>query len=384
METDFQKAVGKSRGEVARDINDFLSTPYPITRRGVQIDLCQLSPDLNMHEQFSFALLAEAYAQNWDARSAEGFYRRAVSSVVSPDVADAMVEAFRDRNGTAYKTYEARYGNRFTLSDGSYWATALALSIDAGSPAPILSYLRLFTVCLMEFAYMEDRNPDATYTWQYYESFRALLDALTAKPENPPHPLKVRALGGTAGKRNGDAYTLSLGVDIENPNTDRMARDVHIDVTLKDRDGNVVTVIKDRIQSIDPATVYHYGITRAVRGAATAGISASVKAHSYLKLSTPIMKHAKLTSLRIFRSENATRLSGSLHSEYDRAINSATLHYQLLTNENKIVGGGNEWLLDGIQPNATHALDSTLALTVPNASKAVYSIDFDAMELVRD
>ncbi len=384
METEFQKAVGKSTGEVARDINDFLNKPYPITHRGRQFDLCRLSPDLNMHEQFSFALLSEAYAQGWETRAAEGFYRRAVSSAVSPDVANAMVEAFRDRKGSAYRSYEARYGNRFSLSDGSYWATCLALSIDAGSPAPILRYLRLFTVCLMEFAYMEDRNPDATYTWQYYESFRALLDALTAEPEQAPLPLKVRALGGTAGKRNGDSYTLSLGVDIENPNPDRMARDVHIDVTLKDRDGNTVTVIKDRIQSIDPATVYHYGITRTVRGAATAGISASAKANAYLKLTTPIMKHAKLTSLRLFRSENATRLSGALHSEYDRAIASATLHYQLLTDENKIVGGGNEWILDGIQPNADHTIDSTLALTVPNATKAVYSIDFDAIELVRD
>lgn len=384
METEFQKAIGKSRGEVARDINDFLSTPYPITHRGVQIDLSNLSPDLNMHEQFSFALLSEAYAQGWDARTAEGFYRRAVSSAVSPELTDAMVEAFRDRTSAAYKSYEARYGNRFSLADGSYWSTCLAISIDAGSPAPILKYLRLFTVCLMEFAYMEDRNPDATYTWQYYESFRALLDTLTAEPEKAPLPLKVRALGGTAGKRNGDSYTLSLGVDIENPNPDRMARDVHIDVTLKDRDGNVVTVIKDRIQSIDPATVYHYGITRTVRGAATAGISASAKANAYLRLSTPIMKHAKLTSLRLYRPENATRLSGVLHSEYDRAISAATLHYQLLTDQNKIVGGGNEWLLDGMCPNADHTIDSNLALTVPNAVKAVYSIDFDAIELVRD
>ncbi len=371
-------------GEVIRDVSDFLSTPYPLIHRGRQIDLCTLAPDLNMHEQFSFALLSEAYAQGWDTNTAEGFYRRAVSSAVSPDVADAMTSAFRDRDGAAYRAYEKRYGNRFSLSDGSYWATCLALAVDAGHPETVLGYLRLFTVCLMEFAYMEDRNPTATYTWCYYDSFRALLDALTAEPETAPLALKVRALGGTAGKRNGDTYTLSLGVDIENPNPDRMARDVRIDVTLKDRNGNTVAVIKDRIQSIDPATVYHYGVTRTVRGAATAGISASVKASSYLKLSTPIMKHAKLTSLRLFRPENATRLCGSINSEYDRPLSSVTLHYQLLTNDNKIVGGGNEWLLDGMMPNVPHAIESTLALTIQNATKAVYSIDFDAMELVRD
>ena len=384
METEFQKAAGKSMGEVVRDIGDFLSTPYPLVHRGRQFDLCTLAPDLNMHEQFSFALLSEAYAQGWDSNTAEGFYRRAVSSAVSSDVADAMTAAFRDRNSSAYLSYEKRYGNCFSLSDGSYWATCLALAVDAGHPEAVLGYLRLFTVCLMEFAYMENRNPSATYTWCYYDSFRTLLNVLTAESDSAPLPTKVRALGGTAGKRNGDTYTLSLGVDIENPNPDRMARDVRIDVTLKDRSGNTVSVIKDRIQSIDPATVYHYGVTRTVRGAATAGISASAKASSYLKLSTPIMKHAKLTSLRLFRPENATRLCGSLNSEYDRPLSSVTLHYQLLTDENKIVGGGSEWLLDGLSPDQPHNIDTTLALTVQNATKAVYSADFDAMELVRD
>lgn len=371
-------------GEVIRDVNDFLSTPYPLSRRGQVIDLCTLTPDLNMHEQFSFAFLSEAYAQGWDPHTAESFYKRAVSSAVSSDLSDAMTAAFRDREGEAYRAYEQKYGNHFTLSDGSYWSTCLALAVDAGHPEVVLKYLRLFTVCLIEFAYMEDRNPAATYTWCYYDSFRALLDALTAKPETAPLPPKVRALGGTASKRVGDTYTLSLGVDIENPNPDRMARDVSVDVTLKDRDGNTVAVIKDRIQSIDPATVYHYGVTRKIHGAATAGISASAKAASFVKLSTPIMKHAKLTSLRLFRPEDATRICGSLNSEYDRPLSSVTLHYQLLTEQNKIVGGGGEWLLDGIAPGVPHAIDSTLALTVQNATKAVYSIDFDAMELVRD
>lgn len=383
METEFQKAVGKSPGEVVRDISEFLSTPYPILHRGKQIDLCTLTPELNMHEQFSFALLSEAYAQGWEVRAAESFYRRAVSPAVSPAVANSMIEAFRDRDSAAYRAYEKVYGNRFSLSDGSYWATCLAISIDAGSPAAVLRYLRLFTVTLMEFAFMEARNPTTTYTWRYYESFRRLLDELT-EPETALLPLKVRALGGTAGKRDGDSYALSLGVDIENPNPDRMARDVSVDVTLKDRNGNTVAVIKDQIRSIDPATVYHYGVTRKVRGAATAGISASAKASSYLKLSTPIMKHIKLTKLRLFRPENATRLVGALVSEYDRPLSTVTLHYQLLTDDNKIVGGGGEWLMDSIAPNAPCEVTSNIALTVPNAAKAVYSVDFDAMELVRD
>ena len=72
METEFQKAVGKGIGEVMRDIAEFLSTPFIINEER-QLDLCTLVPDLNMHEQFSFALLSEAHTQGWEQETAENF-----------------------------------------------------------------------------------------------------------------------------------------------------------------------------------------------------------------------------------------------------------------------------------------------------------------------
>lgn len=382
METEFQNAVGKSMGEVVRDISEFLSYPFVIHPEK-QIDLCRLLPDLNMAEQLSFALLSEALTQGWDMDTAESFYRHAVSMTVDGGTVEAITAAFREPKGEAFAAYRKKYGNRFSMLDGSYWSTCLALGIDAGQVGEVMRYLRLFTVTLMEFAYMGDSNPAVTYAWSYYESFRAMLDELTAPPEPDPLPLKVRSLGGSAGKRNGDTYQLSLGVDIENPNPDRMARDVGIDITLKDRDGNILSVIKDKLRNIDPSTVYHYGVTRKIKGAATAGISVKASAASYLKLSTPIMKHARLTALRLSKQENAMQLTGTLSSEYDRPLRSLTLHYQLLSKENKILGGGNEWLFDGPEANGSTDFSSTLPVIIQHAAKAVYSVDFDAIELVK-
>ena len=382
METEFQNAVGKSMGEVVRDISEFLSCSCVIHPEK-QIDLSAMLPDLNMAEQFSFALLSEARAQGWDPDAAESFYRSAMAMTVEESVIEAMVAAFRDPNGEAYRSYQKKYGNRFSMPDGSYWATCLAVGIDAGQVGDVMQYLRLFTIALMEFAYMGDRNPAETYTWSYYDSFRAMLDELTAPPEPDPLPLKVRAVGGTAGKRDGECYMLSLGVDIENPNPDRMARAISIDITLKDRNGNTVAVVKDRIQNLDPATVYHYGVTRKIKGAATAGISVTAKASGFLKLSTPIMKHIKLTTLRLSRRENGIRLNGTLNSEYDRLLRSITLHYQFLSADNKILGGGNEWMLDGIEQGDHTAFTSNIPVSIKNTVKAVYSVDFDAIELVK-
>jgi len=381
MESEFQNAVGKSVGEVMRDIADFLSSSCVIHPER-RIDLAHILPELNMAEQFSFALLSEALTQGASLDEAERFYRHAVHSCIPDAIIEGITAAFRAPEGDAYRYYRARYGNTFTLLDGSYWSTCLALGIDAGQIDEVLHYLRLFTVCLMEYAYMGDRNPDTTYTWTYYESFRGMLDDLTAPPEPDPLPLKVRAMGGTAGKRDGDGYALSLGIDIENPNPDRMAYDVELDIALKDRDGNEITTVKDRICSIDPATVYHYGVTRRIRGAATAGISAAARAGMHFKLSTPIMKHVKLTAFRQIKQETATTVRGDLLSEYDVPLRSLTFHYQFLSADHKILGGGGEWLAEGIDANGKATFESELPLAVKNAEKVVYSLDFDAMELI--
>ena len=316
--------------------------------------------------------------------SAEAFYRHAVGNVIPSETVEKMMAAFADQSSPAFAELRKKYGNRFRMADGAYWSTCLALAIDAQQISEVMQYLRLFTICLMEFAFMEDRNPDVTYAWIYYEAFRQMLDDLTTEPEPEPLPLKVRALGGTAGKREGDAYLLSLGIDIENPNTDRMARTVSLDITLKDRDGNVITVIKDQLQSIDPSAIYHYGVTRKIRGAAVASISATAKASTHLKLTTPIMKHLSLTSPRLAKGEAHMLLSGSLQSKYDRPLRAAVLHYQLLSADNKILGGANEWIFGGIPAKGSRPFSSKLAVSISGASKVIYSVDFDVMELIKE
>ncbi|MBQ3015137.1 MAG: hypothetical protein IJD75_08395 [Clostridia bacterium] len=383
METEFQNAVGKGIGEVVRDIADFLSTPFIINEER-QLDLCTLVPDLNMHEQFSFALLSEAHTQGWDVETAENFYRHACGKVIDPETVSAMIFAFRDRTSREYRAYAQKYSNRFTALDGSYWATVLALGIDAGQIGEVMQYLRLFTVCLMEFAYMEDRNPDATYTWCYYDSFRQMLDDLTAEPDPEPLPLKVRALGGSAGKREQDTYYLSLGVDIENPNLDRLARGIQLDIVLKDKDGKVITTIGDKLESLDPGAIYHYGVTRKIRGNAVASFSATAKAAAHLKLQTPIMKHVSLSELRLRKNGEGMHFSGNMTGKYDVPLRSMTLHYQFLSAQNKILGGGSEWVLDGLEPGSTRQVNSKIALPIDGAAKVVYSIDFDVVQLLEE
>ena len=381
METEFQKAIGKSAGEVMRDIADFLAHPCPINPK-MNVDLRTLLPDLNMFEQFSFALLSEAVEQGWALDRTEVFYRRACADEVEEEIMQSMLAAFRDPNGSTFKEYQKKYGCYFTMLDGSYWSTCLALGIDAEKIREVMAYFRLFTVTLMEFAYMGEQKPERIYAWSYYESFRNILDDLIKEPEPDPLPLKIRAVGGSAGAREQDAYSLSLGVDIENPNSDRMAKDVVVDIVLKDKSGNVITTVADKLECIDPGVVYHYGVTKKIRGVAVGSIAATAKTGSYLHLKTPLMKHIHLSDLHLRKIDGGMQFTGSMTSRYKSDLRSVILHYQFLDTNNKILGGGSEWIFDGLTANATATFDSKIAVAVPRAAKVVYSLDFDALELI--
>jgi hypothetical protein len=94
------------------------------------------------------------------------------------------------------------------------------------------------------------------------------------------------------------------------------------------------------------------------------------------------MKHIRLTAFRQIKQESATSVRGDLQSEYDTPLRSLTFHYQFLSTDNKILGGGSEWISEEIAPKGATTVASELPLVIKNATKVVYSFDFDAMELI--
>ena len=376
MNNDFQAATGKHPGEVIRDAIDFLLTPCIINSER-KLDLCTLLPELNMREQLAYALLSEALLQGWSMERAEAFGRQIFVSFLGEDRWEHLLRAFAHRDSAEWSTYTQKYGNQFSLFDSSYWSAALSLGIDCNEVETVLGYLRRFTVTLMEFAYMEKQNPEKTYTWGYYESFRKMLDDLIKPAAKAPLPIAVRSMGGTAGKKSKNGYPLSLGVDLENPDPCQTALGVDIDITLKDKNGRVITVIKDRIPSIAPACVYHYGVAKQIRGAAVATLLATAKASSYRTLQKPLPR-LRLLSVCTKKSEEQMTLTGVLTSELPHTRISAAVHYQLLSADDKILGGGGHWCFEETEKDGQLPFSATLPVAIPNASKVVLSAAFEA------
>ena len=374
--------AGKSAGEISRNIAEFLSKNVVVKGKR-EMNLASLLPTLNMKEQYSFALLMEAQAQGWDFSSAENFYLRFCAPAVGTETAERMLNAFRNQSSHAFREYREKYGCDFTLSSRAYWSSCFAVSADAKAIPALMEYFRAFVFSIMEFAYMGNRNPDSTYIWKYYESFQKILAELTAPPDMP-QPLVIRSLGGTAGKRDGDSYELTFGLDIENPNPARMAWNVKVDICLKDRDGKLITTIQDQINCIDPNSVFHYGITRKIRGNAVAHISASAKTEQFNKLELPLMKHIRMEKISINRQAAPARLNGVLKNNYDCSLYSFALHYQFLSAENKILGGGCEWFFEEFLQDTEKEFSIPCPVPVPKAAKIVYSIDFNAQDLLKN
>lgn len=381
METEYQSIAGKSAGEVARDIADFLSRSCVVQGRQ-EMDLANLLPDLTMKEQFSFAFLMEARTQGWTSTAAEHFYLRACGPTVGSAVSAPMLAAFREPDGEAFRQYSERYGSVFGLSSHAYWTACLAVAIDAKAISCLMEYLRAFIFCLMEFAYMDDRNPDKTYAWSYYETFQNILGELTSPPETFS-PIAVRSVGGTAGERTPSGYLLSLGIDLQNPNETRMAWNVQLDITLKGKDGSIIATVGDQINCIDPGAVFHYGITRRIRGEAVSSIAATAKAGGFTKLSTPVMKHLKIEKASIRRENGGRALSGTVLSQYDCPLHSFALHYQFLSDRNKILGGGCEWFFEEFPAGESKSFSIPCPVAIPSAKKIVYSVDFNAQDLLQ-
>lgn len=380
MLTSHRQAAHKSVDEIARNIAKFLSLTCTVQGKK-QVDLSNLLPDLNMREQFSFALLMEAREQGWERADAEKFFRFAVAPAVGNETTRRILSALEDPKGKDFAELLARYGCDFSFPSPAYWSTALAVAIDADAISVLMDYLRGFVFCILDFAYMDNRTPEQTYVWRYYESFQRILDKLSA-PEEPSLPIRVCALGGTVGKRSTNGYMLSLGVDLKNPDPAHMAWNVRLTVTLTDRYGNVIDVIEDRVQCIDPASTFHYGITRKIQGNAVAHFSATATADAASRLSTPIMQYVTLSNATLKKTADGSLIKGRLTNGYDRPLSSLTLHYQLLNKENKILGGGKKELSEAFPSNAERLVSWGLPICVKDAARILYSVDFNAQELL--
>lgn len=435
MENDFRNVAGKTPEEAAKDIALFLGASCIIHRNTAQIDLSGLLPDRNIRGQIAFAVLSELLSGADDRLAAERLFCRLVVSSLGKDLTVETVIAFRNPDSEEYRSLVRRYGAKFTLEDDGYWSSCLALALDTGKSAvtALMNYFRLFTVLLTEIAYLEGRRPERTFVWGYFESFAAILENLTpilipedsaesagptdkTESTTPPDatkettgkaetteetettgeaesgetvpgseqngepapevdpgflPLSVPAAGFRRGAEKETGYPLTAGCDLLNPNPSAVACGVLAEIHLLNRNGKEIATVREEIDRIAPASVFHLGTAVRVRGQTVAEIRATVTADHFLPEVAEPEKPFSLIRPTIRGKDGLTVLNAVITRNSGRASAPFLFSAQLLDATGAILGGGKVRVTE--LPDDGYALSLRIPVSLPEAAKLAWS-----------
>ena len=194
-------------------------------------------------------------------------------------------------------------------------------------------------------------------------------------------PLNVTKVGGTTGPKDRDGdFNILLGVDIENPNSDKIATGVTVEITLKSSTGSITEVITDTLYCIDAGATFHYGYEKRWISGDVSNISANAYAREFIDVGgNTFMDGAIFSNFSIYHDDGECDITGEIRSTYNKTIDGCYLYYQL-KKDGEIVGG-NSTYIDVLPAGATRSLKINNSVDV-QAAQLEYSVDFDLDSLL--
>lgn len=294
---------------------------------------------------------------------------------------------FLRKKSDEYKELESKYGHEFDSLD-SMWMQLLVISTKQTQVNYCGEFVTDYTFKLLIPIIESDGNvedDEIGYCKKLTQSLANVADAITNKnsnsgsdssASNSAMPLKVTGVGGTLGPKDRDGeFNIMLGVDIHNPNPDKLASMVTVEITLKSKSGSITEVITDTIYCIDAGATFHYGCEKYWMKGQVSNISAAAYAQEFLDIGNKkLMDGAVFSNFSITHGRDCCDITGELKSNYNKTINGCYLYYQL-KKDGKILGGNNTYV-DILPIGATRSLKIENSVDV-KAGQLVYSIDFD-------
>lgn len=370
-------------------------------------------------ECFAFNLAGAFVHYGYVSREKENFLDSVVRKFSLPHPASYYLELQRLKSGNEYYNYDVKYGHDFDYSN-CIWMMLFLFGQSYVHEEVIGNIISPYVMILIRS--LNDGNNVSDYEMSYIvkitESFAAALRKIqnnqnipfetTKRPvpasssarssvgTNAPSPsgsnsisssqelpLKVEKVGGTLGPVDRDnCRTVCVGVDIVNPNKNKMASFITVEVTLSDANGNVVDVINEDIYHIDAGATFHFGYTKVWVNGSVVNISANAYARGFVDTNKTAMDGTSFgnCSLNNDFAANICTVGGLLKSDYNRPIQGCTVHFQIVNASGKIIGGDNVYL-DYLPAGQTRSISSDLSLCIQGGSKIIHSIDFDLRQM---
>lgn len=223
---------------------------------------------------------------------------------------------------------------------------------------------------------------------QSFDTGRSFTNSASGSFNNSPSPLssnsseelplQITKVGGSLGQISRDNdRTVSVGIDIYNPNKDKMAVLVTVEITLSDSNGNVVDVINDTLYYIDAGSTFHYGYEKVWVKGNVSKISGNAYARGFVNVGNTYLDGTAFTncSLNNDNSSDTCTVSGLLKSGYTKPIYDFKMYYQVLSSNGEIVGGDNVYV-DVLPAGQSRSISNDHSLRIQNGNSIVHSVDF--------
>ena len=209
------------------------------------------------------------------------------------------------------------------------------------------------------------------------------LKSTTGEHFSEELPLNVSKVGGTIGSKDHNGTSISLGIDATNPNPNKLAYNVTVEISLTDSNGNIVEVINDTIYVIDPNTTFHYGCEkRYIQGMVSSISSASAFAEEFMDVAAgkKYMDGGTFSNFNLTKHDNGCKLTGHLESAYQKSIRNCYVYFQIL-DENGDIKGGNNTNIGVLPARQTRAIQFDNKINL-NGKHVEYSIDFELNQIL--
>lgn len=252
--------------------------------------------------------------------------------------------------------------------------------IDNNEPVP-LSELRADTseedyFSSEAFSELRPFSEESTRSRDSSVSFNVRVSSTFARSQSVSgDPLICRKIGSSIGQfwNNGE-YSISLGADINNPNTTLTAKNITVEVTLKDSSGRILKVINDSINTIDAGKTFHYGMQQSGIVGEPVTFSVSAYARDYEESNGDMVSETATFLNPYFRPDGAWgSLTGELQNNRSYSLDGANIYFQFVNATGEIVGGASEWI-DYLPANGVRSIQYNGF--IPDSIKKInYSLD---------
>lgn len=242
-----------------------------------------------------------------------------------------------------------------------------------------------YTVCAA--ACEEEYTPSTPAAKSVKPAASTFNNYVNTQKSNVVLPLKVTAVGVTV-QSNGygsNECNISFGAEIVNPNPDKIALGVNVEIVLLDNAGRILNVVHKRIWFIDANTTFHFGYEEWCLDDRISNFKINADADEFAdrgNLTSKFTDFLKVSNLNYICGRNDDdAITGIISNLINVPLDAVALYYHGVDKNGKILGGNWQYI-DEFGANRNYTMHRTSVVQI-KPTNIRYSFDYNISDLLR-